>query len=50
MDMTVQDAVRVEDRDELYKVCQLLGLEIDFSNWPEIEPEYLECGFEEKGA
>jgi hypothetical protein len=50
MDMTVQDAVRIEDRDELYGVCQRLGLDIDFSQWPETEPEYIEYGFEEKGA
>ena len=48
MDMTVQDAVRIEDRDEFYGVCQRLGLDIDFSHWPEIEPEYIEYGFEEK--
>lgn len=49
-DTTVQEAIDVEHKDELAEVADKLGITLDFSNWPDEDPEYLECGFEEKGA
>lgn len=49
-DTTVQEAIDVERKDELVEVADKLGIVLDFSNWPDKDPEYLEYGFEEKGA
>lgn len=44
-DITVQDAIDVNSKEELMAVCEELGLKIDFSHWLEEDPVAYEYGF-----
>lgn len=54
LDATVQDMVDHDQKETLKNICESeLGLNLDFSHWPEKEPIFLEYGFkadEFKGA
>ena len=47
-DTTAQDAVSSGSRAVLENICQTLGYDIDFSKWPEADPECIRYDWEEK--